>query len=104
VIISLVRFTSDLTDDEVQATFEDRADRYRTVPGLVEKIYVRFRDSGEFGAVYLWESEQALLDFRETELARTIPSAYQVVGEPYVELADVRLVVQPDASRSAVPS
>jgi heme-degrading monooxygenase HmoA len=102
VIVSLVRFKSGLSDDEVQATFEERADEYRRVPGLVEKIYIRFRDSGEFGAVYVWDSEKALTEFRETELARTIPTAYQVVGGTHVELADVCLVVQPDVSRSAV--
>jgi hypothetical protein len=42
------------------------------------------------------------MDFRETELARTIPDEYQVVEGPHAELADVCLVVQPDASRSAV--
>jgi heme-degrading monooxygenase HmoA len=102
VIVSLVRFKSGLSDDEVQAMFEERAHEYRRVPGLVEKIYIRFRESGEFGAVYLWDSEKALMDFRETELARTIPNAYQVEGGTHVELADVRLVVQPHVSRSAV--
>jgi heme-degrading monooxygenase HmoA len=102
VIVSLVRFKSGLSDDEVQARFEERANLYRSVPGLVEKIYVRFRESGEFGAVYLWDSEKALMDFRETELARTIPDEYQVVEGPQAELADICLVVQPDASPSAV--
>jgi heme-degrading monooxygenase HmoA len=102
VIVSLVRFKSGLSDDEVQAMFEERADEYRRVPGLVEKIYIRFRKSGEVGAVYVWDSEKALMDFRETELARTIPDAYQVEEAPHVELADVCLVVQPDVRRSAV--
>jgi heme-degrading monooxygenase HmoA len=102
VIVSLVRFKSGLSDDEVQATFEGRADLYRSVPGLIEKLYLRFRESGEFGAVYVWESEKALIDFRETELARTIPEVYQVEGgRPYVELADVCLVIQPAANRFA---
>jgi heme-degrading monooxygenase HmoA len=102
VIVSLVRFKSGLSDDEVQARFEERATLYRSVPGLVEKIYVRFRESGEFGAVYLWDSQKALMDFRETELARTIPDEYQVVEGLHAELADVCLVVQPDASRAVV--
>ena len=102
MIVSLVRFRSKLSDDEVQATFEDRAQHYRSVPGLVEKIYVRFRETGEFGAVYVWDSEQALMSFRDTELARTIPDAYQVAHPPRVELADVCLVIQPDINRSAV--
>jgi heme-degrading monooxygenase HmoA len=96
VIVSLVRFKSRLSTDEVQATFEERADRYRQVPGLLEKTYLRFRETGEFGAVYVWESEQDLIRFRETDLARTIPDAYQVEGAPASEIADVCLVVQPD--------
>jgi heme-degrading monooxygenase HmoA len=95
MLVSLVRFKSSLSDDEVQAKFEERADLYRSVPGLAEKIYIRFRDSGEFGAVYVWDSEKELTDFRETELARTIPNAYRVEEGPLVELADVCLVIQP---------
>ena len=99
MIVSLVRFKSRLSDDGVQAKFEKRADQYRHVPGLVEKIYLRFRESGEFGAVYVWESEKALMDFRETDLARTIPDAYQVEEAPLVELADVSLIIQPEIAR-----
>ena len=94
MIVSLVRFKSRLSDNAVQATFEERADLYRNVPGLAEKIYLRFRESGEFGAVYVWDSEKALMDFRESELARTIPAAYQVEEAPLAELADVCLVIQ----------
>jgi heme-degrading monooxygenase HmoA len=94
VIVSLVRFTSNLSDDEVEEVFEGRADRYRDLPGLVEKIYLRFRETGEFGAVYVWESEEDLLRFRESDLARTIPEVYRVEGAPSVELADVPLVVR----------
>jgi heme-degrading monooxygenase HmoA len=101
MIVSLVRFTSSLSDDAVQATFEERADRYRGVPGLVEKVYLRFRDTGEFGAVYVWASEEDMLRFRETDLARTIPDAYRVEGTPQSEVADVCLVVQPLAYRAA---
>ena len=96
MVVSIVRFTSKLSADEVQAKFEDRADSYRQVPGLVEKIYLRFRDTGEFGAVYVWESDDALARFRESELARSIPEAYRVEGAAEMELADVSLVVRPD--------
>lgn len=62
---------------------------------LVEKLYLRFRETGEFGAVYVWDSEEDLVRFRETDLARTIPVVYQVQGAPASEIADVCLVVQP---------
>lgn len=95
MIVSLVRFRSRLSSDQVQATFEDRAARYQNVPGLVEKLYLRFRDTGEFGAVYVWDSEKELERFRETDLARTIPDVYGVEGAPTFEIAEVCLVVQP---------
>ena len=95
MIVSLVRFASALSDDEVQAMFEDRADRYLSVRGLVEKIYLRYRATGEYGAVYVWESEQALAEFRESDLGRTIGDAYRIEGSPRSELADVRLVTRP---------
>ena len=96
MVVSIVRFTSKLSPDEVQTTFEDRAGSYRQVPGLVEKIYLRFRDTGEFGAVYVWDSDDALAHFRESELARSIPEAYRVEGGAKIELADVSLVVRHD--------
>jgi heme-degrading monooxygenase HmoA len=94
VIVSLVRFRSRLSDDRVQAVFEERSDGYRKVPGLMEKIYLRFPATGEYGAVYVWDSEDALARFRETELARTIPDAYQVEAPATTEVADVRLVIR----------
>jgi len=92
VIVSIVRFRSGLTDDEVQRLYEGRSARYEEVPGLVEKLYLRYR-SGEHGAVYVWEDEAALETFRRSELGRSIGAAYRVEGEPHSELADVTLVV-----------
>lgn len=101
MIASLVQFASNLSDDEVQAIFEERADQYRKVPGLLQKTYLRFRASGKFGALYLWDSEESMARFRETALARSIPDAYQVVDPPRSEIADVCLIVEPAASQSA---
>jgi heme-degrading monooxygenase HmoA len=102
VIVSLVRFRSALSDDEVRATFEERAHRYQRVPGLVEKLYLRFRDSGEFGAVYVWKSEEDLQRFRESELARTIGDSYRVQGASTFEVADVWLAISGEAARTAI--
>jgi heme-degrading monooxygenase HmoA len=93
VIVSIVRFRSLLSDGEVRSLYERRSARYEKVPGLIEKLYLRFR-SGEHGAVYVWEDEDALRAFRASELGRSIGSAYAVEGEPSIELADVALVVE----------
>jgi heme-degrading monooxygenase HmoA len=96
LIVSIVRFRSKLSAEEVLAMFEERSDRYRSVPGLIEKLYLRSRESDEFGAIYVWESEDDLKRFRQTDLARTIPDAYQIEAAASFEIADVCLVVQPD--------
>ena len=57
---------------------------------------MRFRETGEFGAVYVWQSEADFTRFRESGLARTIADVYQVGEVPATELADVCLIVQPD--------
>jgi hypothetical protein len=92
MIVSIVRFRSGLPDEQVQDLYEARADRYRAVPGLVEKLYVRYR-SGEHGAVYVWEDEDALESFRASDLGRSIGPAYEVQGDPQSEIADVTLLV-----------
>jgi hypothetical protein len=69
--------------------YAERANRYRALPGLIDKYYLRFDATGEHGAVYLWRSPEALAEFRESELARSIPDAYQVVGTPEVITATV---------------
>jgi hypothetical protein len=53
--------------------------RFREVAGLVQKIYGRDEATGEVCGIYFFESKQALAAFRETELAATIPAAYEAV-------------------------
>jgi heme-degrading monooxygenase HmoA len=101
MIASLVRFRSLLRDEEVESRFAERAARYEQLPGLAQKIYLRFRDTGEFGALYVWESEEALEAFRASDLAASIAEAYRVDGGARSEIADVPLVVQPAAGAPA---
>lgn len=95
MIVSIVRLTFGLSDGDVQVLYEQRAERYRQLSGLVEKIYLLLRESGESGAIYVWESEEALRGFRESELAGSISGVYRVEGSPRAELVDVCLVLQP---------
>jgi heme-degrading monooxygenase HmoA len=97
MIVQTVRFRSGLSDAQVLAMYEARAPRYRALRGLVQKFYLRFVETGEHGAVYLWESEATLQAFRESDLGRTIGSAYRVEGTPDVRTAD--LVMTLHASR-----
>ena len=95
MLVQIVRYRSGLGDEDVRATMESRAADYLAVRGLVQKYYLRFPESGEYGGVYLWASQPSFQAFRESELARTIRDAYRVEGSPLVELADVCKVLRP---------
>lgn len=85
--VQFVKFKSGLTDDEVLRTMEKRAPQFRAIPGLVQKYYVR--ETGEYAGIYFWESAEALEEFRHSDLARSIPAAYEVTGAPRIEILEV---------------
>jgi hypothetical protein len=62
VILRIVRFRSGLSDEVVRSTMDARAPQFAAQPGLLQKYYVRFAQTGEYGAVYVWDSEQSLRD------------------------------------------
>ena len=89
MVIQAVKFKSGLTDAEVRQTMEERAPQFRALPGLVQKYYLRDVETGEYSGMYFWDSDQSLGEFRKSELARTIPIAYKVIGQPRVETYEV---------------
>lgn len=92
MIIQIVRFTSELDDAEVLRRYETRVERYRSVPGLVQKYYLRYPD-GDHGAVYVWQNQEALNRFRDSVLARTIAETYRVQRAAETITADVVLTL-----------
>jgi hypothetical protein len=80
--ILFVRIKSGLDTAEFGRRLLERRPRFRDVPGLMQKVYGRDPTTGEVCGIYFFDSGEALAAFRETELAQTIPTAY--------EAADVR--------------
>lgn len=76
-VILYVRITSDLDPEELERRLNERKPRFLEVPGLIQKIYGRDKATGEACGIYFFESMEALAAFRETELAKTIPTAYE---------------------------
>lgn len=95
LIVQIVRYTSGLSDEQVLEQYQVRSSQNRAVKGLIQKYYLRFPTTGEHGAIYLWESEEALKEFRESELARSIPNVLQIQGTSDVETAEVVMVLRP---------
>jgi heme-degrading monooxygenase HmoA len=77
--ILFVRIKSNISAEEFERRLAERRPRFREVPGLVQKVYGRDRETGDVCGIYFFESEEALAEFRESELARTIPAAYEAV-------------------------
>ncbi|HUS28215.1 MAG TPA: hypothetical protein VMZ53_06895 [Kofleriaceae bacterium] len=85
----LVKFHSGLDDKTVARLLEERLPLFRAVPGLVQKYYAREESSGDYVGCYLFESKQAVLDYRASELAKSIPPTYAVEGVAGIEMLEV---------------
>ncbi len=89
MIVQLVKYKTGLSDEEAAKTIAERAPQYEALPGLRQKLYIREQGTGEYGGIYVWEDEDSMREFRQSDLAASIPDAYRVEGEPRVEIFDV---------------
>jgi hypothetical protein len=93
--VLFVRAKSALDPEELGRRLEERRPHFLKVPGLVQKIYGRDNATGHLCGIYFFEDEDALKSFRETELAQTIPTAYEAV-EMRPEVYEVLFPLRPD--------
>lgn len=66
--------------------------------GLFQKMYARDKASGDVCDIYFFESKEALAAFRYSDLAKTIPSAYEAIDvrrEVYEVLFPLRPEIGP---------
>lgn len=93
--ILFVRVKSSLDPEELDRRIVERRPRFLEVPGLVQKFYGRDESTGDVCGIYFFEDQSALAAFRETELAKTIPTAYEA-EEVRPEIYDVLFPLYPD--------
>jgi len=96
--ILYVRIKSDVDLDELDRRMGARKPQFLEIPGLIQKIYGRDQATGDTCGIYFFESKEALAAFRDTELARTIPTAYEATDvrrEVYEVLYPLRSNVGP---------
>ena len=75
--ILFVRVKSDLDPEELERRVMERRPRFKEIPGLVQKIYGKDESTGDVCGIYFFDDQESLSAFRETELAKTIPTAYE---------------------------
>jgi hypothetical protein len=93
--ILFVRVKSDMDPQELERRAIERSPRFREVPGLIQKFYGREPSTGDVCGIYFFENQEALVAFRDTELAKTIPSAYEAT-DVRREIYELMFPLHPD--------
>ena len=88
-VMQIVRLKTELSDEEMLTKAREREPQFEALPGLVQKYYIKLGNPGEYGGVYIWDSAESLKEFKESELAATIPKAYKAIEPPAIEIVDI---------------
>jgi heme-degrading monooxygenase HmoA len=85
-IMLIVRgLKSKLSHEEFERRYKDRLPQFRNVKGLIQKYYAYDEAAGEWAGVYLWDSEESLTEYLESDLRKSIPTAYELSEPPRSE-------------------
>ncbi|MDH3891866.1 MAG: YdhR family protein [candidate division Zixibacteria bacterium] len=93
--ILFVRVKSELDEKELERRLLERKPQFHDIPGLAQKVYGKDETTGEMCGIYFFETKEALAKFRESELAQTIPTAYEAT-EIRREVYEVLYPLRPD--------
>jgi hypothetical protein len=94
-IMLIVRFKSSLTPGELERRYKERLPEFRALPGLIQKYYLYDPSSDEWGGLYLWDSQSSLDEYLASDLRKSIPDVYQIVGAPRIETSPVIDILRP---------
>ena len=81
-----------VTADQIRAAFEEAAPKFRNVPGLIRKQFLRSKDCRTAGGVYLWNDERAAAAFMNERVAPMIRAKFGV--NPTIEFYDSPVLVE----------
>jgi heme-degrading monooxygenase HmoA len=88
-IMFIVRLKTKLTEEELIRRAKERAPEFRALPGLIQKYYIKTKNPGEYGGVYIWDSMESFKMYKESDLVKSIAAAYEVTEAPSTELIDL---------------
>jgi hypothetical protein len=91
-VITRFQLRAGLTADQIPAAFDEAAPRFRNVPGLVRKQFLRSKDCRTDGGVYLWNDERAARVFMNERVAPMIREKFHI--DPTIEFYDSPVIVE----------
>jgi hypothetical protein len=94
-VVLFVRVKSEVQEEELKRRLLERKPQFLDVPGLVQKIYGKDPATGDMCGIYFFETKEALANFRDSELAKTIPTAYEAT-ETRREVYEVLYPLRPE--------
>jgi len=94
-ILLLVKFKSALPHDELERRYKKRLPEFKAVAGLVQKYYLYDPASDEWGGLYFWDSQESLEEYMASDLRKSIPEVYEIIGAPRVETVNVIDILRP---------
>jgi len=89
MILLMVKVKSPLSEEELLRRAKEREPEFKAFPGLVQKYYVKLGEPGLYGGVYVWDSMESLQAYKESDLAKSIPEAYEMSEPPEIEVMDI---------------
>jgi len=89
MILQIIKLKSNLPEEELLIKAKERESQFKDIPGLLQKYYVKTGQSGQYGGIYIWESQESLNAYRESDLAKSIPEAYEIIEAPSIEMMDI---------------
>jgi len=93
MITTIVQFelSAPITLDEATQRFESSAPKYRNLPGLIRKYYIRSEDGRTAGGVYLWDSRKSAEQAYNAEWRERVEALYG--SKPKIAWFDSPVVV-----------
>ena len=89
MILQIIKLKSNLPEEELLAKAKEREPQFNAIPGLLQKYYVKTDQVGQYGGIYVWDSQESLKSYRESDLAKSIPEAYEIIEAPNIEIMDI---------------
>jgi heme-degrading monooxygenase HmoA len=96
MILQFVKLKSNLPEKELLDRAKERQPQFEAIPGLIQKYYVKLNEEGYYGGIYVWDNKASLMDFKESDLAKSIPNAYEVVEAPSIDVMDIMFQLRND--------